>query len=434
MKAKLILIILMMATCLSLAGQNLLDVAGSWDGAIAISGIELGIEVDFTGSDPLTGTISIPMQGLHNAELRIREHIAQSVSFVLPIPGADAVFSGSRTGNVLSGSFEQAGMTGTFSLTKLDNARIAPPPSQFVPENCTEEALNLTTDTGEIKGSLMLPGNNAKRTVVLIVAGSGPTDRDGNSGLLPAKNNSLLMLAAGLAEQGIASLRYDKRGVGDSFAAMIEQSELSINTYAGDVAGWTRLLKADSRFDRVIVLGHSEGSLLGLIAAGETAPDAFISLAGPGRNFADLLRSQLLREGSAFSPEEIDHILGEIRAGRLVNEIPEGLISVFNQAAQPYLTSSFAVSPTALISELNIPVLILQGDHDIQVSTEDSELLHNACPTAEYRLITGMNHVLKPAPMDLAENMATYYQPDLPLAEGLIEAITGFIGRTMLGN
>lgn len=434
MRIRTLLFALLLISVASLAGTNLLDLSGSWDGSIAVSGLEIGIEVDFAASEPLTGSISIPMQGLNNAELRILEHTEDAITFMLPVPGADAVFHGNREANVLSGSFAQAGMTGTFTLSKLDNARVAPPVGQFVPQGCTEEAVNLDTGSGVLKASLMLPSDNSKRTVVLIVAGSGPTDRDGNSGLLPAKNNSLLMLAAGLAENGIASLRYDKRGVGDSFAAMVEQSELRIGTYAGDVAAWVRLLKADGRFDHVVVLGHSEGSLLGLSSAQETAPDAFISLAGPGRNFADLLRSQLLREGSGFEAGDIDHILSEIRAGRLVDDIPDGLISVFNQSVQPYLTSSFALSPTALISALEIPVLILQGDHDIQVSLEDAELLHNACPTAEYRLIHGMNHVLKPAPEDLAENMATYYQPDLPLAEGLIDAITGFIGQKLLGH
>lgn len=434
MKTKLFFTVLLLAAGLNLAGTNLLEVSGSWDGEIAVSGIQIGIEVDFEANDPITGKLSIPMQGLHNAELRIIEHTEDAITFMLPIPSADAIFHGTRVENSLSGSYEQVGMLGTFSLTKLDRARVIPPEADYIPQGCCEEDVSLSTETGILKGSLMLPSDNSKRTVVLIVAGSGPTDRDGNSGLMPAKNNSLLMLAAGLAENGIASLRYDKRGVADSFAAMIEQSQLRIGTYAGDLTAWVRLLRADARFDRVVVLGHSEGSLLGLISAGETAPDAFISLAGPGRNFADLLRSQLLREGSAFSPEEIDHILSEIREGRLVDEIPEGLISVFNQSVQPYLTSSFAVSPTALISALEIPVLILQGDHDIQVSLEDSALLHNACPTAEYRLIPGMNHVLKSAPEDLASNMATYYQPDLPLAEGLIDAISTFITQQLLGN
>lgn len=427
MKTKIfVLLPLLIMAGLGLNAQSLLPVAGSWDGSIAIAGIELPIEVDIVEAPELSASISIPSQGLKNGTLNILSHTETELSFMLTVPGANALFRGSREGDRLFGSFEQAGMTGTFSLDRQGDSRSVPPVEQYLPEGVDEEELSLQTATGTLSGSLVMPNSRENLTVVLIVAGSGPTDRDGNSALLPGQNNSLRMLAVELAKHDIASLRYDKRGVGGSFAAMIEESRLRVSNYAEDAAAWTALLRADHRFSKVIVLGHSEGSMLAMLAAEQQCPDAFISLAGSGNKFQDLLRTQLLREGSVFDPEIVTFLLSEISAGRLVENVPAGLEAIFRPSVQPYLSSMFAVDPAQLIAELSIPILIVQGDTDIQVSVEDAQLLAAAQPEAQLCLIPGMNHVLKASSEDLAENMATYYMPNLPLAEGLIPRLVEF--------
>ena len=154
-----------------------------------------------------------------------------------------------------------------------------------------DETIVLETPTGNIEGTLLLPSKE-NIPLVLIIAGSGPTDRDGNSGSL--KNNSLKMLAQGLYDNNIASFRFDKRGIGASAGAIKGgEQELRFEDYINDVEQWVSLLKNDSRFSSIIILGHSEGSLIGMIAAQEALPEKFISLAGPGVSMQATLRRQL---------------------------------------------------------------------------------------------------------------------------------------------
>jgi len=145
-----------------------------------------------------------------------------------------------------------------------------------------------------LHSTLLLPKDTTKpMPIVLLISGSGPTDRNGNSPMLPGKNNSLLMLAEGLASNGISSLRYDKRGVGESAGAMVAEADLRLDTYVDDAMSWCEQLRKDKRFSVVIIAGHSEGSLIGMLAAKRCNADGFISISGAGRAAADILRTQL---------------------------------------------------------------------------------------------------------------------------------------------
>jgi pimeloyl-ACP methyl ester carboxylesterase len=156
-----------------------------------------------------------------------------------------------------------------------------------------EEAVDIATPGGSVYGSLLLPPGAGPHPVALIIAGSGPTDRNGNSPLLPGQNNSLRLLAEGLAERGIASVRYDKRGIAASAASAPREIDLRFDTYVDDAVAWIRKLQADPRFSSVSVVGHSEGSLIGMRAAGLTNATAFVSIAGIARRAPDVLRDQL---------------------------------------------------------------------------------------------------------------------------------------------
>jgi len=156
------------------------------------------------------------------------------------------------------------------------------------------QPVQLLTPTGTIAGTLLVPPASGKIPVVLIIAGSGPTDRDGNNPLLPGKNNCYKLLADALAAGGVASLRYDKRGIGESRASGgASEADLRFSMYVDDAVGWIVRLKADGRFSRVIVAGHSEGSLIGMVAANNGHADAYVSIAGGGHRAADLLRAKL---------------------------------------------------------------------------------------------------------------------------------------------
>jgi pimeloyl-ACP methyl ester carboxylesterase len=287
--------------------------------------------------------------------------------------------------------------------------------------------ISLQTPSGTLSGTLAMPAERAPVPLVVFIAGSGPTDRDGNSRLLPGQNNSTAMLAEALAAKGIASLRYDKRGIGESAKAMVIESELRFDTYAEDAALWVRKLRADARFSTITIAGHSEGSLLGMLAAQRAPVDGFVSIAGAGQPADRVLREQL---GSRLPPDllaEANKTLDALVAGHTVETFPPQLVSLFRPSVQPYLISWFRVDPQKEIAALRIPVLIAQGTFDAQVSPADAALLAKAQPHAKLVSIEGMNHVLKKVAKDQAVQQASYGDPSLPVAPELIEAIAAFV-------
>ena len=279
----------------------------------------------------------------------------------------------------------------------------------------------LQTSTGELSGTLTVPILKGTFPVALIIAGSGPTDRNGNN--LQMKNNSLLLLAHELAAQGIASIRYDKRGIGASKGALISEENLRFENYAEDAKAWVAQLKSDSRFDKLIVIGHSEGSLLGLLACEQA--DAFVSIAGPGRPIDVILKEQLTVQlkGKKKLLRAVDEGISKLKNGELVEDAPVELFGLFRPSVQPYMMSWMKYDPAVEISKLNIPVIIIQGTTDLQVQVKDAKLLHAASPGSRYILIEGMNHIFKLAPSDREKNIETYSNPELPLAPGLLLAI-----------
>jgi pimeloyl-ACP methyl ester carboxylesterase len=289
-----------------------------------------------------------------------------------------------------------------------------------------EETVMLHTETGDLEGTLLLPDGGEKRPVALIIAGSGPTDRDGNNPMM--SNNSLKMLATALAEDGIASLRYDKRGIGRSAAAGLDESELRFEHYVEDAKGWIDLLSADKRFSGVVVIGHSEGSLIGMIASQKTTVAKYVSLAGVGQSADKTLQQQLAQQPPVVLDQSLP-IIDKLVAGETVDNVPPMLNSLFRPSVQPYLISWFKYDPAKEIAKLKIPVLIIQGTTDIQVTIEDADKLAAAYPKAQKEIIEGMNHILKEATHDRTQNIQTYSQPELPLKTELAPIINEFINR-----
>ncbi len=289
-----------------------------------------------------------------------------------------------------------------------------------------EEAAELRGASGTLAGTLLLPAASGRVPVVLVIAGSGPTDRDGNSrGMGP--NNSLRLLAEGLAARGIASLRVDKRGIGGSAGAMTGEADLRFDDLIGDAEGWVRKLRADPRFSTVTVLGHSEGSLIGMVAARQAGADAFVSVAGAGRPAGQILREQLRARLAAALGAQSDSILAALEAGRTRDSVPPVLAALYRPSVQPYLISWLRRDPAREIAQLRIPVLVAQGTTDIQVGTADADSLHAALPASRLLKVEGMNHVLKPVPADPARQMASYTDPTLPVAPPLMDGVAAFV-------
>ena len=292
-----------------------------------------------------------------------------------------------------------------------------------------EKAVTLNTPTGEIKGKLLLPEGEKTCPVALLIAGSGPTDMDGSSAIGNMKNNSLKFLAEGLAKNGIASLRFDKRGIASSAAAGKEESKLRFEDYIKDVQGWIDYLAKDKRFTGIVIVGHSEGSLIGMAACnGQPKVKAFVSLAGAGRPAYELIEKQV---DAQMVPEavrkEVASINESLKNGKEVTEVPVYLQSLFRASVQPYMISWYKYNPQTIIAALKIPVMIVQGKNDIQVSVEDAELLKKARPSAELLLVDKMNHVLKDCDTkNQQQQMAVYTNPSLPVNAGLVTSVSTF--------
>jgi len=302
-------------------------------------------------------------------------------------------------------------------------ARVDALPSSLL----SDTTITLDTPTGKIVGTLLLPSGTGVAPLVVIIAGSGPTDRNGNSPALPGQNNSIKMLADGLAARGIASLRYDKRGIGESAKAMVSEASMRFDMYADDAAGWVGRFRSDPRFSTITVVGHSEGSLLGMLAAQHANADGYVSIAGAGRAADKILREQLGKQLPpdllAFSNKALDELL----AGRTVDSPPPPLAALFRPSVQPYMISWLRVDPQAEIARLNIPVLIVQGTLDGQVMVSDAQLLAKAQPKAKLLMIEGMNHVFKQVPDDPASQQKSYSDPSIPDAPELIEGVATFV-------
>ncbi len=284
--------------------------------------------------------------------------------------------------------------------------------------------LLLETATGRLAGTLTRP--SPAKAAALIVAGSGPTDRDGNGPY--GRNDALKLLAEALAARGIASLRADKRGVGASAEALTAEAELRIDDLAADVVAWLdRLAEALPETPRLLI-GHSEGALIATLAAQQHPVRGLVLIAGLGRPAVEIVRAQL--RAAALEPallNEAEVILDALDAGRSVRDVPAALQALFRPSVQPYLRSWFRLDPQAELAALGVPALVIQGDRDLQVPLSEAELLASPRDGAELVIVEGMNHVLKAVPPERDANLASYGDAALPLAPGLVEAIERFV-------
>lgn len=294
----------------------------------------------------------------------------------------------------------------------------------------SESFLDASGPTGPLRGTLLTSALKSA-PVILIIPGSGPIDRDGNN---PAgiKASTYRLLAEGLVSHGVTSLRIDKRGMFASAAATPDANAVTIADYVMDVRSWVAVLRKQTGAPCVWVLGHSEGGLVAMAAAKEQADVCgLVLVATAGRPMGDVLRDQL-KANPANAP-----ILGqalpaidELEHGNRVDtgNMHPALQRLFNPTVQGFLISAFSYDPQRVLSDYFKPVLVLQGQRDIQVGEADARLLKQADPQASLVLLPNVNHVLKSVTSDdRGANVATYSNPGLPLAPGVVDAISNFL-------
>lgn len=296
-----------------------------------------------------------------------------------------------------------------------------------------EKSVSIGDGAETLFGTLTLPEQKGPFDAVLIWSGSGPTNRDGN--FLGHNNNCLEMVAHSLADAGYASIRADKRGIGESIAAVSDESDLRFETYIDDAVRWAAFLKQVPGVRHVLLLGHSEGALIQTMVAQRFEAAGLVMVAGIGFKAADILRRQLAAPSFTIPDKqltEIHAILVSLDAGETVAEISSDLEGQYRQSVQPYLMSWFKYDPQAELAQTELPVLVIQGTTDFQVLMEDAERLAAARSGADLVKIEGMNHVLKDAPKDRSSNYATYGKPLLPLSRKLMPTITAFLDKHAL--
>ena len=296
------------------------------------------------------------------------------------------------------------------------------------------EQNEVVLNVGKVKiyGTLKIPETKEKVPIALIIAGSGPTDRNGNNPMMTC--NTYKMLSDSLTRHGIATLNYDKRLIAKSRGDQTED-ELRFEDYVEDAKSWIELLSQNKQFSEIIVIGHSEGSLIGMIASeNNTKVSKFISIAGVGSPADEILKEQLskqLENQPITIKNQIFSYIDELKQGRLLENVPLNLNTLFRPSVQPYMISWFKYNPKDEIAKLKIPILILQGNFDIQVSENDAKLLYEANPKSKKVIIKNMNHVLKNSQsMNMNEQMTdSYNNPNTPINKELVENIVEFIKR-----
>jgi uncharacterized protein len=290
----------------------------------------------------------------------------------------------------------------------------------------TAAQIEVAGEPAPMQGTLLTP-DVPPRAAALIIPGSGPTDRDGNN---PAgiRAATYRLLAEGLAERGVATVRYDKRGVAGSAAAILSEEQLTFDVSVADARLWLDETLARTGLSCAWLIGHSEGALVALKAAesGNARICGLVLLSGAGRKAGVVLREQLSIGLPAELYASADAALTELEAGR-TTQGPPALAALFRPSVQPYVISWLALDPAALAAAYNGPMLIGQGSTDLQTTVTDAETLHAAQPASQLTIWNGVNHVLKTAPADRAANAATYANPALPLADGIVEDIANFI-------
>jgi pimeloyl-ACP methyl ester carboxylesterase len=278
---------------------------------------------------------------------------------------------------------------------------------------------------GGLHGTIAKPADHVRGPAVLIIAGSGPTDRNGNGPGLAT--DSYKLLAAGLAANDILSLRYDKRGIGDSRALATREEDVKFDHFVDDAVTAIQSLAARPDVSSVVVAGHSEGGILALAAAAKVPVTSLVLLTTPGRGYLTLMRAQLKGRLPPDLDASANAIFDSLQSGQRVADIPKPLMSLFRPSVQPFLISVAGIDPATLLAHLKRPVLIVHAGRDLQVSAVDFDTLRAARNDVQTLALPDANHTLKVSPADRDGNLALYKNPSAPLDPALMPALVAFI-------
>jgi alpha-beta hydrolase superfamily lysophospholipase len=323
----------------------------------------------------------------------------------------------------------------------------------------SEREVSFTADKDTVFGTLELPPDSSGRMpAALILAGSGPTDRDGNSKVLNGRTDTLSDFAGVLAAAGVASLRYDKLGTGKTGLASYatHPDDIGFDTYVDEALAGYDYVRSLPEVDpsRVLILGHSEGALIALVVASQRgrdgAPRALVLAAPPGVGYLETVRSQIAGQfGAAVSAGQIkqadaDKALAELDAVvaslKATGAYPPGqaitdpaLAQLFTKANEKFLGQVEKYDPTGLAAALpaTLPVLVLHGSKDQQILDSDIAALRAGFTRAgnqglQVEELPDVDHVFKEV-RGTPNPSTDYVNPALPFSMAAADALTAFV-------
>ncbi|MEO5908130.1 MAG: alpha/beta hydrolase [Ginsengibacter sp.] len=407
----------------TLFAQNLM---GNWTGSIDVNEMQLPIVFHFTKDDSgnITGKWDSPKQNANGLPFSAINVTGDSVH--LEIKMIAGAYRGAFINNdSISGLWNQSmhEIPLNFSRTTA-NKEIEKAVSVYP----NEKEISITSAGGSKLYGTLLSKNNQQK-IGIIIAGSGPTDRNGNSTITPPTNEYKL-LARSLDSQNVASFRYDKRGIAKSAVANFKESDLVFEDYVKDAENVFDYLHDTLGYKNIYFIGHSEGSLIGMLASQKKKVKGYISIAGAGRPIDVILEEQFQNQPLPDSvKQQIPRIFNQLKHGKEVKDFPEILSPLFRKSIQPYMISWLKYSPEMEIKKLNCPVLILQGGCDIQVKIEDANNLHHGNKKSVLDIIPNMSHTLKNAGKDCVNQNETYTDRSIPIDKILVENIVKFFEK-----
>jgi pimeloyl-ACP methyl ester carboxylesterase len=394
---------------------------GSWQA------YALAAESFASASEPTPVKVYLPSQDLTvDAKIRVRPSAAKPPGRIvdLSLGKLEVSVEVDADGRVVHASVPaqelEARRAGEKAPERKSHQR--PPPAEIA-----EEQVEVKRGNVVLRGTLWMP-RKAKAPVPLamIVAGSGPTDRDGNSAL-GLNSDVYRLLAEALAAKGIATLRYDKRGVGESSIAF-DVASMTVEDSVADAATFLPKLRDPAKFSKITLVGHSEGGLISLLLAANEKPDAIVLVSTGGRPLRAILREQLASKVDAATMAEVDRLLADIAAGRPLDRVPQGLEALFNPLVASYLKSEMDIDPAARLRALKTPATVVQGETDAQTGLDDAKLLGKARTNVKVVLLPGVNHLLK-AEKTRALPQPSYTDPSIPVVPAAVDAIAAGVAR-----
>ncbi len=400
---------------------------GRWEGLIDTGIKDMSLVIDYDGNDAF---ISIAEQGLINVKVDQLTINNKIIKFNLNIAQTIINFEGNRViaddkeTEEIKGSYLQNGQKRDFNLLY---SGLTPKEKDFdlLIDSGSDKTILLDRVNLQLSARLRIPYQENSNWVALIVPGSGPTDGDGNSKLLNSDNNSLLRLANALSDNGIVSLRIDKRGTGISSNKIINEEEQDFSILIEDVKAWINNLKQLYPEKKIVIIGHSQGSLVSMIAANELGCDALISISASGYPIDETLKKQLSMFSKDFY-EQGSIIISELKKGNLFENVPASLHLFFRPSVQPFLISYMKYNPQEVIKSAKYPILIIQGAMDSQTSIDDANKLNISNKNSKLVVIDNMNHLLRDVE-NAIENKMTYGEDRLALSPSLIDEIMIFL-------